>query len=248
MKANITEKGDFSSESTESCLNRSELLLYRAAQRGIFGRRREYGKGSITDALFVYLDGEPDQESAAALETEYLARPWVCLTESWKDYIRKHYPHARRYIRYMMKPACRFRIPENADLPKEYQLRMMDKAAFDRHPFSHGENYDSYAAFQKEGSGAVIYRDGEIVSSVSSFLSLDGEAELDMYTMEEHRGKGLAGACAARMLQDCMERGITVHWDAQNETSRYLAEKFGFEPETVYSVYWQPEKTDEAMH
>ena len=44
------------------------------------------------------------------------------------------------------------------------------------------------------------------------------------------------------MLEDCSERGITVHWDAQNEISRHLAETFGFERETEYSVYLQPEK------
>ena len=88
------------------------------------------------------------------------------------------------------------------------------------------------------------WRDGEVTASASSFLSLDGEAELDVSTREEHRGKGLARACTARMLQDCMERGITVHWDAQNEISRHMAERFGFEQETVYTVYWQPKNAD----
>jgi len=37
-----------------------------------------------------------------------------------------------------------------------------------------------------------------------------------------------------------MERGITVHWDAQNDVSRHLAEKFGFETEEEYSVFWLP--------
>lgn len=35
-----------------------------------------------------------------------------------------------------------------------------------------------------------------------------------------------------------MERGITVHWDVQNDVSRHMAEKFGFEAEKEYSVYW----------
>lgn len=70
--------------------------------------------------------------------------------------------------------------------------------------------------------------------------SLNGAIELDVSTKESHRGKKLATACVARMLQDCMERGITVHWDAQNGASRHLAEKFGFEIETEYSVYWLP--------
>ena len=55
----------------------------------------------------------------------------------------------------------------------------------------------------------------------------------------------LAAACVARMLRDCMERRITVHWDAQNDVSRHLAEKFGFEAETEYSVYWLPKSSSD---
>ncbi len=216
-------------------------LLYRAALRGVFGRRCEYGPAGVADALFVFLDGRPDPDAAAALEARYKARPLVCLSESWEDYIRARYPQARVYRRFMMKPARRFLIPETPALPEGYRLAAMDEAAFARHPFSHGANYASYAAFQAEGSGAVAYRDGDIVASASSFLSMDGEVELDVSTKEEHRGKGLASACAALMLRDCMERGIAVHWDAQNDVSRHLAEKFGFEMETEYSVYWLPE-------
>lgn len=72
------------------------------------------------------------------------------------------------------------------------------------------------------------------------FVYLDGEIELDVSTKEPHRGKKLASACVARMLRDCMERGIMVHWDAQNDVSRHLAEKFGFEAEGAYSVYRLP--------
>ena len=118
----------------------------------------------------------------------------------------------------------------------------MDEKAFSLHPFSHGENYPDYEAFLKEGSGAVVYHNEEIVASASSFLSLEGEAELDVSTEESHRKKGLAEACVIQMLRDCMNRGITVHWDAQNEISLHMAEKYGFKLETEYSVYWLPEK------
>ena len=138
----------------------------------------------------------------------------------------------------MMKPARRFTIPELPALPEGYQLSAMDEAAFEAHPFSHGENYASWDAFQAEGAGAVVYCGGKIAASASSFLSLDGEVELDVFTEEAHRGKKLAAACIAMMLRNCMNREITVHWDAQNDISRHLAEKFGFEPETEYPVYW----------
>ena len=215
-------------------------LLYQAALQGVFGKREPFSLGSITDALFVYLDGEPEPESIARVDSHFRNRPLVCLTKAWENLIQEQYPDAAIYRRTMMKPACRFILPENTELPEGYLLACMDESAFEQHPFSHGENYSCFAAFQADGSGAVVYSGGEIVAAASSFLSLNGEIELDVSTKEAHRGKKLASACVARMLQDCMERGITVHWDAQNDISRHLAEKFGFETETEYSVYWVP--------
>lgn len=215
-------------------------LLYRAALAGAFGKRTEFSRGGITDALFVYLDGEPEDESIAWVDSSCRNRPLVCLTDAWKEQLRTKYPYAAIYRRTMMKPACRFTIPENLEIPEGYRLAGMDEAAFEQHPFSHGKNYPSWAAFQAEGSGAVVYHGGEIVSAASSFLSLNREIELDVSTKEFHRGKNLATACIARMLRDCMERGIMVHWDAQNDVSRRLAQKFGFEIEARYSVYWLP--------
>ena len=215
-------------------------LLYRAALQGTFGKRIELSRGSIMDALFVYLDGEPETESIARVDSCFRGRPLVCLTEGWEEQIRTQYPDAAIYRRTIMKPTCRFIIPESVEIPDGYRLAGMDEAAFERHPFSHGENYSGFTAFRAEGSGAVIYYDGEIVAAASSFLSLDSEVEMDISTKEAHRGKNLATACAARMLRDCMERGITVHWDAQNDVSRHLAKKYGFEAETEYRVYWLP--------
>ena len=215
-------------------------LLYRGALQGAFGKREEFGRSSITDALFVYLDGEPEPDSTARVDSYFRDRPLVCLTNAWEERIRAQYPDAAIYRRTMMKPACRFSIPEDIEIPEGYRLTGMDEAAFERHPFSHGENYSCWDAFRAEGSGAVAYYGGEIAAAASSFLSLDGEVEMDISTKEPHRRKNLAAACAARMLQDCMERGITVHWDAQNDVSRHLAEKFGFEAEKEYSVYWLP--------
>ena len=213
-------------------------LLYRAALQGVFGIRERFDRSSITDALFVYLDGEPEPESIARVDAHFRNRPLVCLTDAWEEQIRARYPDATIYRRTMMKPAGRFIIPENTSLPEKYLLTGLDEGAFKQHPFSHGENYTCWDAFQAEGSGAVVYYGGEIVAAASSFLSMNDEVELDVSTKEAHRGKKLATACVARMLQDCMERGITVHWDAQNDISRHLAEKFGFEIETEYSVYW----------
>ena len=214
------------------------MLLYRAARKGAFGKLYTYGEAVVADALFVYLDGTPDDGAIAALRAGFTARPWVCLTDAWDKAVRARFPEAIVYRRWRMKPLRRFVFPQERALPAGYEVRAMDEAAFDRHPFGHGANYPSFTAFRTEGSGAVAWRDGEIVASASSFWSLDGEVELDVSTQEAHRSRGLAGACVAAMLRDCQARGITVHWDAQNETSRRLAERFGFEVEEAYDVYW----------
>ena len=213
-------------------------LLYRAALQGSFGRWIEYSRGSIAEALFVYLDGEPEPESVAKLTADFTDRPLVCLTKAWKEEIKTQHPDAAIYRRFRMKPAGCFSTPAFPVIPDGYHLAGMDGDAFAKHPFSHGKNYASWAAFQAEGSGAVAYYGREIVAAASSFISLGREVELDLFTAEAHRGKNLAAACAAWMLRDCAERGITVHWDAQNVISLSLAKKFGFETETEYFVYW----------
>ena len=216
-------------------------LLYRAAKLGTFGRWIEFSRGSSADALFVYLDGEPEPESAAMVAAQFTHRPLVCLTKAWKEQIETRYPDAAVYRRFMMKPACCFSVPDFPVIPDGYHLGRMDEAAFAEHPFSHGKNYASWAAFRAEGSGAVVRYGQEIVAAASSFISLGREVEMDLFTAEAHREKKLAAACAACMLRDCAERGITVHWDAQNEVSRHLAEKFGFKTESEYIVYWPEE-------
>ena len=219
-------------------LNMAPPLLYRAALRGRFGTCVRHGQGRILDALFVYLDGKPDPAALSALEAGYRGRPWVCLTDAWEDCVRTRFPGATVYCRAAMKPASRFRFPALRALPAGCRAAAMDEAAFGLHPFSHGANYASYGDFAREGSGAVVWRGGEIVAAASSFLSLDGEAELDVSKKPEHRNRGLAAACVEMMLRDCMARGIAVHWDAQNKASRHLAEKFGFALEAEYSVFW----------
>lgn len=236
----LVEKDTFRLPGNERIM--SLPLLYRAARQGRFGTRTEFSRGSVTDALFVYLDGEPEPASAAEADARYRVRPLVCLTEAWKAHIEARYPGVKVYRRTQMKPASRFILPENPTVPESFRLAGMDEAAFGKHPFSHGINYPSWEVFRAEGSGAVVYRGEEIVAAASSFLSLDGELELDVSTAEGCRGMRLASACVSLMLRDCAERGFTVHWDAQNDISLHLALKFGFDPETEYPVYWLSEK------
>ena len=163
-------------------MNRKQSLIFKAAQAGLYGKTFSFSQGSITDALFVFLDGKPEEKSQAVLERQFMARPWVCLTEDWEKSVKSHFQNLQIFTRYLMKPQSSFVFPPTQVLPEEYRLELMDEDAFNQHPFGHGENYSSYGQFATEGVGAVVWKDGEIVASASSFLSMDGEIELDVST------------------------------------------------------------------
>lgn len=65
--------------------NMSWPLSYRAALQGTFGKREQYSLSSITDALFVYLDGKPEPESIVRVDSHFRGRPLVCLTNAWEE-------------------------------------------------------------------------------------------------------------------------------------------------------------------
>ena len=90
------------------------------------------------------------------------------------------------------------------------------------------------------------FSQGSITDALFAFpptqvLPEEYRLELDVSTKEEHRCLGLATLCLSKMLEECMNKGFTVHWDAQNETSKHLAQKFGFEVGAEYRVYYKSE-------
>jgi len=74
------------------------------------------------------LDGKPEPESMARVDACFRGRPLVCLTREWEERIRTQYPEAAIYRRTMMKPACRFTIPEKTEIPEGCRLRRPDAA------------------------------------------------------------------------------------------------------------------------
>lgn len=215
----------------------SKPLLLRACEAGLFGKNHVYENGSIAEALFTYLSGEPNEALFNQLCAPKCGRHLVCLSEQWQSFIRQTFPDAETYVRYQMKSANHFVFPNLDGLASEFELRKFGEKEFEAKPFSHGMNYKSAEDFAANGAGAVIWHKGKIVSSASSFISFENEIELDFSTMQDYRRKGLANHCISQMLKNCEKRGLLVHWDAQTELSRNIAFKFGFELNQNYTVY-----------
>lgn len=82
-----------------------------------------------------------------------------------------------------------------------------------------------------------MLKDGVIVSGASSYTSFSAGIEIEIDTMEAFRRKGLASACGAKLILECLKRGLYPSWDAHNKESLALAQKLGYRFANEYPVY-----------
>ena len=97
-------------------------------------------------------------------------------------------------------------------------------------------NFASAADFARRGIGFPALRWGELCAGASSYAVYDGGIEIEVDTRADHRRKGLARACAAALIVECLEKGLYPNWDAANETSRRLALSLGYRFRREYEI------------
>ena len=97
--------------------------------------------------------------------------------------------------------------------------------------------YKDYDTYKDLGLGAAVLKDGELVSGASSYSTYRGGIEIEIDTREDHRRKGLAYACGAKLILECIKKGLYPSWDAQNTWSVALAEKLGYHFSHKYTAY-----------
>ena len=97
--------------------------------------------------------------------------------------------------------------------------------------------FPTFEAYERDGIGFVVVRDGEVLSGASSYSVYDGGIEIEIDTREDCRRRGLAAACAARLILACLDRGWYPTWDAANPASAALAEKLGYRVARAYAAY-----------
>lgn len=99
-------------------------------------------------------------------------------------------------------------------------------------------NFLSLNHYLKYGVGYVVMEDGEIISGASSYSYCEGAIDITIETKPEYKRKGLALACASKVILECIERGIYPQWDASNLLSVLLAQKLGYNVDKEYWVYF----------
>jgi GNAT superfamily N-acetyltransferase len=96
--------------------------------------------------------------------------------------------------------------------------------------------YRSYMDFKEKGLGYVAYKDGQLICIASSYNTYKSTIGVTIGTLEEYRRKGIAAACAASLILECLKRGIYPEWEAANLASVALAEKLGYHFDKEYDI------------
>lgn len=213
------------------------------------GQDEPYRSAVAACGDFHFVAGEPDAALLAAYHAHYGSR-FTILTpqsEAWIPLMQAEYGDSG----YLKE---RYAICKDGDcfdrarleafaraLPEGVTLARIDGALYERCMASDWAQdfcslFKSRQDYAERGLGVVALLDGEIVGGASSYWCFPGGIEIEVDTREDMRRKGIATACAARLILDCLERGLYPSWDAANRISVALAQKLGYREKGAYIV------------
>lgn len=203
----------------------------RGGLSGISPFRRPPGQGACPESGSVY-PGPGDQGWACLLE-----EVWGAKIIPWTRYATEKDPSS----------FCRAKLEGYAGPPTGFELRPMDGALYTQ-AMKEDWSRDLCALFEDgldyeaRGIGVAVLCGGELVAGASSYAVYRDGIEIEIDTRPDQRGKGLATACGARLILDCLDRGLYPSWDAHDKRSAHLAQKLGYRLAGAYRAYLNMER------
>lgn len=237
----------------------SKEVLVRGAVDGTMGRvwvpqldHSSYCLIVVGD--FTYLMGLPPKgQGAMDLKTQiYKTSTAKSLiypqNERWAEWIETQFSGETRMVsRYALKKDehhfDKEQLRQYVDgIPGELRIKRIDDRLYQqvlKEEWSRDlcANFEDLKHFQSSGFGYVAVRGREIVAGCSAYGASEGMMEIEVDTRRDYRRQGLALACSAAFLLECLDRHIIPNWDAANLKSVSLAEKLGYVYEQEYQVY-----------
>ncbi|MEA4970485.1 MAG: GNAT family N-acetyltransferase [Candidatus Pelethousia sp.] len=127
-------------------------------------------------------------------------------------------------------------------LPEPYALRAIDAELYGlalQEDWSKDlcSQFADYADYRSRGLGVAVLYGDQLVSGASSYAVYNGGIEIEIDSKGAFRGRGLATACGAGLILECLRRGLYPGWDAHDLRSMALAEKLGYRLDYSYTVY-----------
>lgn len=211
----------------------------------------EDGKSAqIITADFCFFAGEPTLELVKHCPAEYSSDDIIMIpeNEAWQKLIESYYgENANKFTRYAIKhketPFDTAKLSSYIEAIKPpYEVKLFDEGIYaESKENSWSEDlcaqFDTYDAFKNRGLGVAALYSDKLVAGATSYTVYDGGIEIEIDTQTEHRRRGLALACGAKLILECINKKIYPSWDAANKGSVALAEKLGYEFSHEYTAY-----------
>ena len=204
----------------------------------------------IVIADFCFLSGKVSEELIRNKPKENNSDFIIMVpqNEEWAAQIEKTYGNnAKKVIRYAIKKELyvfdtkRLRVFAD-EVNQDYKLELINEELYHvtrKNMWSSDlcSQFDTFEKYNEIGLGVVALHNGEVVSGASSYTVYRDGIEIEIDTREDYRRKGLALACGAKLILECMKSNLYPSWDAQNKGSVALAEKLGYHFDKEYIAY-----------
>lgn len=256
-------EGDMSMVELKSCDRKRIFYLFEGREdsliwsclQGYMGQAwaddNEYPESAqIIVGDFCFFAGRPNENLVKHIPVDFQSKDILMVpdNEAWEKMIVKVYGQkARGFARYAIKKEKDvfdrdYLTSLVKGLPAQYKLQKIDGEMYKK-LLSSGWSRDfcsqflSYERYQRLGFGFTVLFHDEPVSGASSYAVYDGGIEIEVDTKNGYRRRGLAQVCAARLILECLDRGLYPSWDAHNLQSVALAEKLGYHTDKPYVTY-----------
>lgn len=196
---------------------------------------------------FAFLAGDASAPGAEALIRHLPRRLFTIPKEAeWGPRLAAiHGERCRETVRYAFRRTPDFKRGQlerlTATLPEGVNLEPIGRGWFGwtRNSWARDfcSQFPTFESYARDGIGFVAVRGDEVLAGASSYSVYEGGIEIQVDTREDCRRRGLAAACAARLILTCLDRGLYPNWDAANEASAALAEKLGYRMDHAYIAY-----------
>lgn len=229
-----------------------ETIIWSCLQ-GVMGEIYTNASNDAAVAMlgdFAFYAGRPSEE-LVRFKPKNCVQDFIIMVpqnEGWAALIEKcHKDRAKRVSRYAIKKEKDIFDKDKLkqavlELPKGYELRLLEENEYNLCKNSSWANdlvsqFKDYDTYKSLGLGVVAFYGTQLVSGASSYSRYNEGIEIEIDTKCGHRRKGLAYACGAKLILECLERGLYPSWDAQNMWSVALAKKLGYHFDYEYAAY-----------
>jgi RimJ/RimL family protein N-acetyltransferase len=192
---------------------------------------------------FTLFAGNPNHPLAKQFITTSPSKVLIAETDDWKSrilnllgkncstYLRTGFSFDKLNIDHIQQLA--------QNIPQSYHIHPLNqKLAQSEYT---GTAYANAETLLQNGTGFFALQNDQIASVAVAYTNSNQGIEVQIYTYDNHKQKGLATCTSAALIAHCLERNIDPHWSAANTISAKLAQKLGYVQNDQYdAIVYKP--------